>query len=600
MFAIPMGGFNPSFHPKLYEMEYYMGMGETAEKLAQELDITRDEQEEFAVRSHAGPSRPGKKGSSPTRSYRYETAIKRSTRTKAHGNRTWRRCAPSSPPSWQGGTITAATSSPISIGAAALVVCSEEFANEHGLQIRARIVSRAVAGVDWTRMGMGPIPASEMALERAGLDADAIDFIELNEAFAAQSLYVIKKTGWPMDKINVHGGAIALGHPLGCIGCAYPGDPAQRLGAQRRREGPGHHVHWNGSGNRHGDREGVAMAEIKTIGVCGAGVMGSQLAALFAGAGFDALLFDMNQELSEKGIETALKSRPPAFYDKRFAKRITPCNYDEHEDRVGECDWIIEVIAERLDWKQSLYERIQPKLRPDAVLSSNTSGLSLKELAEGLDEDVQRRFLITHFFNPPRYMRLVEIIPGATTTDDVLEKMVKFVGETLGKGVVYAKDTPNFIANRIGIYGMMLALKLTGEMQLTVEQVDAITGPVMGRPKSATYRTADLVGLDTMAFVAKTAYDKCTADEDRDLFRIPPLLETLLERKSLGQKTGSGFYKKEGKQILALDFGSMDYRPSQKARMDGIGCGTTLHRPQGEDSRPGVQPGSRRRASPGS
>jgi 3-hydroxyacyl-CoA dehydrogenase len=313
------------------------------------------------------------------------------------------------------------------------------------------------------------------------------------------------------------------------------------------------------------------MAEIKTIGVCGAGVMGSQLAAFFAGAGFDTLLFDLKQELSETGIETALKARPPAFYDPRFKKRITPLNYDDHTDRFAECDWIIEAIAERLDWKKSLYEKIQPKLKPDAVLSSNTSGLYLKELAEVLEDDARRRFLITHFFNPPRYMRLVEIVTGTSTEQDVLQTMVGFIGETLGKGVVYAKDTPNFIANRIGVFGMMLALRLTDEMNLSIEQVDALTGPVMGRPKSATFRTADLVGLDTLALVAGTSYDKCTEDEARELFKPPPVLEQLVDRKSLGQKTGAGFYKKEGKDILALDFRSMDYRPSRKARMPGIG-----------------------------
>jgi len=313
------------------------------------------------------------------------------------------------------------------------------------------------------------------------------------------------------------------------------------------------------------------MAQIKTIGVCGAGVMGSQLAAFFAGAGFETLLFDLDQKLSEGGLQGALKSRPPAFYDKRFAERITPCNYEEHADRLAECDWIIEAIAERLDWKQALYEKIQPRLRKGAVLSSNTSGLFLRELAAGLDEATRRRFLITHFFNPPRYMRLVEIIPGESTDPDLLESMVEFVGTTLGKGVVHAKDTPNFIANRVGIYGMMLALRLTERMQLTVEQVDALTGPVMGRPKSATFRTADLVGLDTLALVAGTSYDKCERDEDRELFKAPPVLTGLLESKRLGQKSGAGFYKKEGKQILALDFGSMDYRPQRKPRMDGIG-----------------------------
>ena len=313
------------------------------------------------------------------------------------------------------------------------------------------------------------------------------------------------------------------------------------------------------------------MTEIKTIGVCGAGTMGSQLAALFAGAGFDVLLFDLNQELSKGGIEGALNARPAAFYDKRFAKKVTPLNYEEHVDRFGECDWVVEAIAERLDWKHELYKKIQTRLKPEAILSSNTSGIPLSSLVEPLDEDVRQRFLITHFFNPPRYMKLVEIVPGDDTRPEVLAVMQRFLGETLGKGVVEAKDTPNFIANRIGTFGMMQVLKTTREMHLTVEQVDAITGPVMGRPKSATFRTADLVGLDVLAAVANTAYDRCPDDEMREMYNLPPILETLLENKWLGQKTKGGFYKKVDKEIFALDFDSLEYDPKDKPRMDGIG-----------------------------
>ncbi len=310
------------------------------------------------------------------------------------------------------------------------------------------------------------------------------------------------------------------------------------------------------------------MTQIKTIGVCGAGVMGSQLAAFFASAGFKVYLFDLEQELAEKGLAGAVKARPPAFYHRRFKKNVVPCHYEKHRERFAECDWILEAIAERLDWKKGLYAEIEPYLREHAVLSSNTSGLSLRDLTEDLDEDVRRRFLITHFFNPPRYMRLVELV---SLGNGVEQEMTRLLAETLGKGVVPARDTPNFIANRIGIYGMMLALKLTREMRLSVEQVDALTGPVMGRPKSATYRTADLVGLDTLGFVAHTAYEKCEHDEARELFLVPEVVERLVDRGSLGQKAGEGFYRKEGKKILALDLDSLEYRPLKKPRMDGIG-----------------------------
>jgi len=312
------------------------------------------------------------------------------------------------------------------------------------------------------------------------------------------------------------------------------------------------------------------MSEIKTVGVCGAGVMGAQLAAPFAGGGLKVYLFDLEQGLAEKGLAGALAAKPAAFYHRRFAKSVIPSNYDQHLERFGECDWVIEAIAERLDWKRDLYQKIAPHLEEGALLSSNTSGLSAHELGQALPAELRRRFLVTHFFNPPRYMRLVELVPLAETADEALARATELVGRTLGKGIVHAKDTPNFIANRIGVYGMMLALKLTNEMRLTVEQVDAITGPVMGRPKSATFRTADVVGLDTLAFVTETAHEKCTDDESRDIFRIPPVLAGLLESKRLGSKSGAGFFKKEGKEILALDFQSMDYRPLTKPRMDGI------------------------------
>ena len=218
MFAIPMGGFNPSFHPKLYEMQYYMGMGETAENLAKELEIPREEQEEFSSSSHVKALKAAREsgfGNEIVPVRRNGESIDTDEGPREPDLEKMRSLKPAF---LENGTITAATSSPISIGAAALIVCSEEFAKKHDLNVRARIVSRAVAGVDWTRMGMGPIPASETALKRAGMTIKEIDFIELNEAFAAQSLYVIKKTGWPPEKINVHGGAIALGHPLGASG----------------------------------------------------------------------------------------------------------------------------------------------------------------------------------------------------------------------------------------------------------------------------------------------------------------------------------------------------------------------------------------------
>jgi acetyl-CoA acyltransferase len=218
MFAIPMGGFNPTFHPKLHEMEYYIGMGETAELLAQDLDISKEEQEEFSVRSHQSALAAWKDEHFAKEVVAVNKGSEKIDRDEGPREPNLEKIRSLKPAFLETGTVTAATSSPISIGAAALIVCSEEFANKHDLKIRARIVSRAVAGVNWKRMGIGPIPASKKALERAGIGSDDVDFIELNEAFAAQSLYVLKKTEWPIDRVNVHGGAIALGHPLGASG----------------------------------------------------------------------------------------------------------------------------------------------------------------------------------------------------------------------------------------------------------------------------------------------------------------------------------------------------------------------------------------------
>lgn len=312
------------------------------------------------------------------------------------------------------------------------------------------------------------------------------------------------------------------------------------------------------------------MSGIQTVGVCGAGVMGSQLAALFAGAGCRVLLYDLDSALAQRGLDKALAARPAAFFDPAQAENVTPLSYDQDLGRLAECDWVLEAIAERVDLKRSLYQRIAPVLSEEALLSSNTSGLAPEELAAALPKELRNRFLITHFFNPPRYLRLVEMVPVADTRPDAFERLAEFIGRSLGKGIVRAKPTPNFIANRIGIHGMMLALRLTRDFRMSVEEVDALTGPVMGRPKSATYRTADLVGLDVLAEVARTSYEQCPEDEARELFRQPPYLPELLERGRLGQKSGEGFYKKDGKMILGLDLATLEYRPKLKVRLDAI------------------------------
>jgi 3-hydroxyacyl-CoA dehydrogenase len=312
-------------------------------------------------------------------------------------------------------------------------------------------------------------------------------------------------------------------------------------------------------------------AKIEKVAILGAGVMSGQIAAHLSNAGIPSMAFDLNQDLAEKGVEAATKIKPAAFYNPKTVELIEPLNYDDHIDRLKEADWVIEVIAERLDWKQQLFEKIAPHLKEGVMLSSNTSGLSWAAMAEIMPEKLRSRFFITHFFNPPRYMKLVEFVGGPETDEQMLKDMAAFTEDVLGKGVVRCKDTPNFVANRIGIYGMMLTMKLAEEKRLTVTDVDTLTGTLIGHPKSATFRTGDVVGLDTLVHVANTAYELGEDDEARELFKIPTYLQTLVDEGRLGQKSGEGFYKKIEKGVIhELNFETLEYQPGVKRRFDAI------------------------------
>ena len=311
--------------------------------------------------------------------------------------------------------------------------------------------------------------------------------------------------------------------------------------------------------------------KIEKVAVLGTGVMGAQIAAHLTNAKIPVLAFDISQEIAKKGVEASTKLKPSAYYNPKTVEMITPLNYEDHIDQISECDWVIEVIAERLDWKQDLYKKIQPHLKKEAVITSNTSGISIAELIDGMDKDMAGRFFITHFFNPPRYMKLVEIIQSEKTDTDLITPMAVFLEETLGKGVVYAKDTPNFIANRIGVYGMMVTLDEARKKKLSIEDVDGLTGSLIGRPKSATFRTADVVGLDTMCFVANTAYEKCINDPERETFKIPDYLQKMVDNEWLGQKSKQGFYKKIDKGVIhSIDLDTLEYTPQNKKRYPGV------------------------------
>src|SRR5438445_708586 len=327
--------------------------------------------------------------------------------------------------------------------------------------------------------------------------------------------------------------------------------------------------------------------------VLGAGTMGSRIAAHFANAGLPCILLDIvppnlpadapsaeRNKIVRAGLEAAKKSKPAAFFTPALAEKIAIGNFEDDLARCGEADWIIEVVAENLEIKRKLLARVAQFRKPGAVVTTNTSGLPVHLIAEGMSEEFQQRWAGTHFFNPPRYLKLVEVIPGPKTSSEVVETLSEFCDRRLGKGVVIANDTPNFIANRIGTFSMLNALRLMNRLQMTVEEVDACTGPAVGWPKSATFRTADIVGLDVLVHVVKNIYETAPNDESRETYKVPALVEEMVKRGWLGDKTGQGFYKKvrgaAEKEILVLDPNTMEYRPRQKAKFASLEMGKAI------------------------
>lgn len=304
---------------------------------------------------------------------------------------------------------------------------------------------------------------------------------------------------------------------------------------------------------------------VKKVAVLGAGVMGAQIAAHCVNAKVPVVLFDLPAKEGPKNgivlraIENLKKLSPAPLGNKDDAALIQVANYEDNLELLKDCDLIIEAIAERMDWKHDLYKKVAPHIGPNAIFASNTSGLSITALSEGFDADLKSRFCGVHFFNPPRYMHLVELIPTVSTRPEILDQLEGFLATTLGKGVVRAKDTPNFIANRVGIFSMMATMYEAQKFGLPVDVVDDLTGTKLGRAKSATFRTADVVGLDTMGHVMKTMQDNLQSDPFYPIYKTPELLGKLIDAGALGQKTGAGFYKKVGKDILRFDAEKGDY-----------------------------------------
>ncbi|WP_395634062.1 3-hydroxyacyl-CoA dehydrogenase/enoyl-CoA hydratase family protein [Flavobacterium sp.] len=339
---------------------------------------------------------------------------------------------------------------------------------------------------------------------------------------------------------------------------------------------------------------------IKKVAVIGSGIMGSGIACHFANIGVEVLLLDivpnaLTEAEEKKGLTleskvvrnrlvndhltNALKSNPSPIYSQKFASRITTGNTTDDMAKIANYDWIIEVVVERLDIKKIVFEQIDQYRKPGTLVTSNTSGIPIQFMSEGRSEDFQAHFCGTHFFNPARYLKLFEIIPGPKTSNEVLDFLFDYGSKFLGKTSVVAKDTPAFIGNRIGIFGIQSLFHLVKEMDLTIEEVDKLTGPVIGRPKSATFRTVDVVGLDTLVHVANGLYENCPNDEAHELFKLPDFINKMMENKWLGSKTGQGFYKKEGKEILSLDLNTLEYRAAKKASFATLELTKTIDKP---------------------
>lgn len=340
----------------------------------------------------------------------------------------------------------------------------------------------------------------------------------------------------------------------------------------------------------------ATQRKIKKVAILGSGVMGSRIACHFANIGLQVLLLDIvpnkltdaeaakgltldtkavRNRIVNDSLQFALKSNPAPIYDKAFASRIQTGNFDDNMSLIKDCDWIIEVVVERLDIKKLVFEKVEAHRKPGTLITSNTSGIPIHLMTEGRSEDFKKHFCGTHFFNPPRYLKLLEIIPTADTDPEVTQFLMQYGDLYLGKTTVLCKDTPAFIANRVGVFSIMTVFHVMAEMGMTFAEVDALTGPVAGRPKSATFRTCDVVGLDTLVKVAANLYETCPNDEQREMFKIPAYIDQMVKNNWIGDKSGQGFYKmmKGGgkKEILMLDPNTMDYVSQTKPKFKSVG-----------------------------
>jgi len=315
---------------------------------------------------------------------------------------------------------------------------------------------------------------------------------------------------------------------------------------------------------------------VNRVAVLGAGVMGAQIAAHFANAGVPVRLLDLTVDIAREGLKRATALKPNPFFTRETGSRIVLGGFDTDLEAIADADWIVEAVVERIDVKRAVLERVDSARRPGSIVSSNTSGIPIAALAEGRSDDFRRHWLGTHFFNPPRYLHLLELIPTAETDPAVVESVSLVADHRLGKGVVVAKDSPGFIANHIGLYGVAAALRMLESGDYTIEEVDAITGPAIGRPRSATFRTMDIAGIDVLAHVMGDLSARLGDRAASESFAVPPLVRALVERGWIGEKSGQGFYKREGDQILTLDPAALAYRPRQTPRLPSLDAASSV------------------------
>ena len=589
MSRVPMGGFNYLPNPSLYKNypQAYISMGETAENLALQYHIDRMAQDTFALASQQKAAEARKNGLFATEiipinradgeTVEYDGCIRADTSLQA--------LSELQPAFLKNGSVTAGSSSPLTDGAAAVLVCSEKYADAHGLEKLARIKAIAVSGCAPEIMGIGPVSASRKALKTSRYAVGGHRYSRAERSLCGAIFGSLKgvadsagkiEPGWRRDCFGPSVGRVRRQNNRQSRQPVETGKQEICAGDPMHRRWPGH-SHYSG-----GYLMDAKTSNIKKVAVIGAGVMGASIAAHVANAGIPVYLLDIvpkeaknRNSIAEAAIAKLLKAEPAAFMHKNNARLVTPGNVEDHLEWLKDADWVLEAVLEDLAVKQSLYQKLEQICRPDTLISSNTSTLPLKLLTRNMPDSFKQRFMITHFFNPPRYMRLLELVSGAETRPELVDVVSRFADTHLGKDSVTCKDTPGFIGNRIGIYWLQCGLLEAIKLGLTVEQADAVMSAPFGIPKTGIFGLLDLVGLDLIPHVLdgmKLALPK--EDAFHQVNTLPPLVQRMIADGYIGRKGKGGFYRlnetsgKRVKESINLQTGG--YQPSEKFALPNL------------------------------